>query len=92
MTRQVKGSDIIAKGGPHLSVRVKGQTGHSVRVDILQDGHGLHGVRVPDTDERVLPHLTRRHLDLIGVERQAGGGAQRDSDIITETVTRDDYS
>lgn len=61
----------------HLSIRVKGQTGDAVGVDVPQDGDGLHGVGVPDTDEGVLPHLTRRHLDLIRMdgetERETGG-------------------
>lgn len=39
-------------------------------VDVPQDGDGLHGIGVPDTDVRVLPHLTRRHLDLIWMDRQ----------------------
>lgn len=46
-------------------------------VNVPQDGHGLHRVRVPDTDEWVLTHLTRRHLDLVRVDGQAvGGGAE----------------
>lgn len=39
-------------------------------VDVPQDGHSLHGVSVPDTDVRVIPHLTRRHLDLIWMHGQ----------------------
>lgn len=56
----------------HLSIGVKAETGHSVRVDVPQNGHGLHRVGVPNADVRLLPHLTRRHLDLIWMHGQAG--------------------
>lgn len=45
-------------------------------MDVLQDGHSLHGVGVPDTNKRVLAHLTRCHLNLIGVEGKAGEGVR----------------
>ena len=58
---------------PHLSVGAEGQAGDPVSVNVPQDGDGLHGVAVPDTDERVSAHLTGGYLHLIWVEGQAGG-------------------
>lgn len=55
----------------HLSFSIKGQTGHSVGVDVPKDGHRLHPIRVPDTDEWVFTHLTSCHLDLVWVYGQA---------------------
>lgn len=46
-------------------------------VHVPQDGDRLHGVRVPDTDVRVLPHLTCRHLDLIRMHGQTEKGRRR---------------
>ena len=53
-------------------------------VDVPQDGDSLHGVGVPDTDERVLTHLTRRHLDLIWMDGQTERQKGRETDRQTE--------
>lgn len=39
-------------------------------VDVPQDGHRLHPIGVPDTDEWVFPHLTGGHLDLVWMDGQ----------------------
>lgn len=51
-------------------------------VHVPQDGHRLHGVRVPDTDVRVLPHLTCRHLDLIRMHGQTEKGRRRSQQFL----------
>lgn len=53
----------------HLPVGVKGETGHTVSVNVSQDGHRGQGVRVPHADIRILPDLTCGHLDLIRMQR-----------------------
>lgn len=39
-------------------------------VDVPQDGHRLHPIGVPDTDEWVFSHLTGGHLDLVWMDGQ----------------------
>lgn len=53
----------------HLSICVEGQTGHTVSVNVSQDGYRRQGVRVPHADIRILPNLTCGHLDLIRMQR-----------------------
>lgn len=53
----------------YLSLKVKGQAGDSVRVDVLQNGHCLRGVGVPHTDVRLLPHLSGGHQHSLGMQR-----------------------
>lgn len=45
----------------YLSLKVKGQAGDPMGVDILQNGHCLRGVGVPHTNVRLLPHLSGGH-------------------------------
>lgn len=39
-------------------------------VDVPQDGHRLHPISVPDTDEWVFSYLTGGHLDLVWMDGQ----------------------
>lgn len=45
----------------YLSLKVEGQAGHTVRMHILEDGHCLHSVGVPNADIRLLAHLSCGH-------------------------------
>lgn len=53
----------------YLSLKVKGQAGDSVCVDVLQNGHCLRGVGVPHTDVRLLPHLSGGHQHTLRMQR-----------------------
>lgn len=77
--------------GFYLSIWVKGETGDSVCVDVPQNGHGLHGIGVPDTDVRVLSHLTRRHLDLIWMHGQTERQTGRKVDSQTDRELFEDW-
>lgn len=45
----------------YLPLKVKGQAGDPMGVDVLQNGHCLRGVGVPHADVRLLPHLPGGH-------------------------------
>lgn len=74
----------------HLSIRVKSQAGHAMCVDVSKDGHSLHPVRVPDTDEWVLTHLTRCDLDLIWMDGQTDGDQVRNKEVRNRHVRETD--
>ncbi len=45
----------------HLSIKVEGETGDAVCVHVLQYGHCLHSIRVPNTNIRLLSNLSCGH-------------------------------